>query len=246
MAANKNKNGKNMSFSGGVELGFDLDHFSSISRIRGSSPLDLSVVSSIARRSGADQIVLHLRSKSEAEVLKLCKGPGKTCLKIEPKSELVAAALSAAPSSVCLVSRIEGRPAPIIFSDSSFAAMKKTVLALKKRKIEVGVSLKAEAVSLRRARALDVDFVEICALDYAKASGQKKVKDDLAELQLAVYLASELGLKPWVACGINYKNARAVSKMTRLSGVNAGWAVAAHSILWGLKSAVSEMKILIA
>ncbi len=245
MAKDKKKDGKYKSFSGGVDLGFDLDPFCSLSQVRTNSPLDLPTVSAIARRSGADQIVLHLRSKSETEILKLCKGPGKICLKIEPKPDLVAAALTAAPSSVCLVSRTDGRPAPMTLSDSSLDTVKKAVLALKARKILVGISVKAEAVSLRRVRALGADFVEICASDYAQVSG-KRLKEELEQLQLAVYLASELGLKPWLGCGINYQNARAVSQITRLFGVNVGWAVAAHSILWGLKSAISEMKVLIA
>ncbi len=243
--ARKNKGKKTSSFEE-VKLGFDLDLFASLSRIRGGSPLDLPLISSIAKRSGADQIVLHLRSKSETEILKLCRGESRVCLKIEPKADLVATALKAGPFAACLVSRTGDRPAPVVFSDSSFAAMKKVVEALKKRKILAGVSVKAEAVSLRRARALGVDFVEICALDYAQASSSKKVRDELEELQLAVYLAYELGLKPWVGCGINYKNARAVSKIPHLSGINAGWAVAVHSILWGLRSAISEMKVLIA
>ena len=243
--AKKNKGKKTSSFKE-VKLGFDLDFFASLSKVSGGSLLDLSLISSIARRSGADQTVLHLRSKSEVEILKLCQGQGKTCLKIEPKADLVAAALKARPSSACLVSRIGERPAPVIFSDSSFAAMKKAVEAFKKRRILVGISVKAEAVSLRRARALGVDFVEICGSDYSQASSFKKIKEELEQLQLAVYLAYELGLKPWVGCGINYQNARAVSKIPHLSGINAGRAVAIHSILWGLRSAVSEMKILIA
>ncbi len=243
--AKRNK-GKKTSSLEEVKLGFDLDFFTSLSKTRGDSLLDLPLISSIARRAGADQTVLHLRSKSEAGILKLCRGQRQVCLKIEPKADLVAAALKAGPSSVCLISRIGERPAPVIFSDSSFAAMKKAVEALKKRKILVGISVKAEAVSLRRARALGVDFVEICGSDYAQASSSKKIKEELETLQLAIYLAYELGLKPWVGCGINYQNARAVSKIPHLSGINAGRAVSIHSILWGLRSAVSEMKILIA
>ena len=245
MATDKKKNRKNAAFSSEVNLGFDLDFFCSLSQMKSVSPLDLSTISAISRRSGTDQIVLHLRSKSEAEILKLCNGSGKTCLKIEPKPDLISDAVKARPSSVCFVSRINGRPAPMALSDSSLPAIKKAVLAFKARKISVGVSVKAEAVSLRRVRALGADFVEICALDYAQSSG-KKLKDELEQLQLAVYLASELDLKPWLACGINYQNARALSQIPRLFGINVGWAVAAHAILWGLKSAVGEMKVLVA
>ena len=246
MAEHKRRNLKKEKLKAAVRLGFDIDAIASLASLGRQEQLDILSASSIARRAGADSIVAHVVSKPiEENLSKLCKTKGETWLKITHDSDVLKAALQSSPSAICFVSRIDGRPGPVKIAENIIKALGKAVADVKKTGISVGISINPEAVSLRQARSLGVDFVEICAAEYSHAANKKNAEEELEQLQLAVYLAYELDLKAWVGCGLNFENVRAVSQIPHLSGVNVGFSIIAHSLFWGLKSAIGEMKILI-
>jgi pyridoxine 5-phosphate synthase len=229
-----------------VQLGVDLDVIASLSGSERMAELDIISAASVARRAGADSIVIHVRSEAiGADILNLCKSKGNVCLKISPELSMLKAALKARPMAICFVSRNGARPGPIQISESSAKFLARAAVDAKKAGISVGISINPEAFSLRKAKSFGVDFVELCAAAYSRALGKKKVEEELEQLELAVYLAYELGLKAWVGCGLNYGNARPVSEIPHIDKVNVGFSIIAHAFLWGLKSAVYEMKTII-
>ncbi len=226
-----------------VHLGFDLDGIAALSGSERMAELDLMSTAAVARRAGADSIVAHLRSGVVGgDILKLCKGKGNVCLKISPEPTMFKAALKARPAAICFVSRNGARPGPIKNLESLARFLTKAAADGKKAGVSVGVSISPEAFSLRKAKSLGVDFVELCSSAYSHAEGKKKVKEEREQLELAVYLAYELWLKPWGACGLNYGNVRPIARIPHLKRINVGASIIAHSFLWGLKSAVGEMK----
>ena len=83
------------------------------------------------------------------------------------------------------------------------------------------------------------------AAAYAKAQGQRLRAAELERLELAAYLADEMGLVLHAGHGLDYHNVRPVARIARLAALNIGFSIVARAMFVGLKSAVGEMKRLI-
>ncbi|MBI5882558.1 MAG: pyridoxine 5'-phosphate synthase [Elusimicrobia bacterium] len=241
-----------MTFASHVKLGVNIDHIATLRQARKESEPDPVAAARVCRSAGADMIVCHLRKDrrhiQDADLFRLCELKGETHLELAADPEMVAVALKARPASVCLVpetSREVTTLGGLDLSDAKDRRVETAVKKLKKAGIEVSLFVSPDPVSVRRAKALGADTVELCTTAYATAREKQKAAAELETLALAGYLAHEMGLTLHAGHALDYHNARAVSRLPHMGCLNIGFAVVSRSVFVGLKAAVAEMKQLI-
>ncbi len=233
-----------------VKLGVNIDHVATLRQARRDIDPDPIAAAQVARSAGADMIVCHLREDrrhlQDDDLFKLCRLKGETHLEMADVPEIVQIALKAKPGSICIVP--EKRQEVTTEGGLDLRSMKslgKTVEKLKAAGIEVSLFVDPEAAAVRQAKALGADTVELCTTAYTTAEGKNKAKAELERLELAGYLAHEMGLNLHAGHGLDYHNVQAVSRIPHLQALNIGFSIVARSVFVGLKSAVTEMKGLI-
>ena len=233
-----------------VKLGVNIDHVATLRQARREMDPDPIAAAQVARQAGADMIVCHLREDrrhiQDEDVAKLCKMKGELHLEMADVPDIVSIALRLKPDSVCLVP--ERRQEITTEGGLKLAGSKslgKTVERLKRAGIEVSLFVDPEATAVRAAKGLGADIVELCTTSYCRAEGKNNVKSELERLELAGYLAFEMGMGLHAGHGLDYHNVQAVGRIPHLTAVNIGFAIVSRSVFVGLKTAVAEMKQLI-
>jgi pyridoxine 5-phosphate synthase len=234
-----------------VKLGVNIDHIATLRQARRAVDPDPGAAAQVCRQAGADLIVCHLRQDrrhiQDADLFKLCKLKGETHLEMATVPEIVALALRARPGSVCIVpeSAREVTTQGGLNLKTQSKAVGHAVARLKKAGIEVSLFIDPEAASVRMAKSLGADVVELCTAAYAEAEGKNRRSAELERLELAGYLADEMGLGLHAGHGLDFHNVRPVARIPRLMALNIGFSIMARSVFVGLKTAVLEMKLLL-
>ena len=231
-----------------LKLGVNIDHIATLRQARLDIDPDPVQAAQVARQSGADIIVCHLRRDrrhiQDADVIKLCRLKGETHVELSDDAKIIAAVLKARPSSVCLVPERPGEVSTEGGLDlqKNGKSLGKTVSRLKKAGVEVSLFIAPEAPAVRVARNMGADVVEFDTSDYVKAGSKVKQKTELERLELAAYMAWEMGLVVHAGHGLDYHNVTPVARIPHLSVLNIGFSIVARAVFVGLKSAVSEMR----
>ncbi|MFA6317085.1 MAG: pyridoxine 5'-phosphate synthase [Elusimicrobiota bacterium] len=241
-----------MPFASHCKLGVNIDHIATLRQARRESEPDPAAAARVCKTAGADMIVCHLRKDrrhiQDYDLLRLCELKGETHLELSSDPEMVAVALKAKPSSVCLVPETPREVTTLgglKFGEAADKALEAAVKKLKASGIEVSLFIDPDPVSVRRAKALGADAVELCTTAYAAAREKKKAAAELETLALAGYLAHEMEMTLHAGHALDYHNARAVSRLPHMACLNIGFAIVSRSVFVGLKSAVAEMKQLV-
>ena len=240
-----------MRIGNNIKLGVNIDHVATLRQARREMDPDPAAAALVCKSAGADMIVCHLRQDrrhiQDADLFKLCRLKGETHLELSSRPSMLAIALKAKPASVCLVPEREREISTEggLNLKAGAAAIAKAVGKFKKEGIEVSLFIDPDAGSVRAAKGLGADAVELCTTSYCEAEGAKKAKEELEKLELAGYLAFELGLGLHAGHGLDYHNVRGVARIPHLSAVNIGFSIIARAVFVGLKPAVAEMKQLI-
>lgn len=231
-----------------LKLGVNIDHIATLRQARLDIDPDPVQAAQVARQSGADIIVCHLRRDrrhiQDTDIVKLCRLKGETHVEISDDAKIIAAVLKARPSSVCLVPERPGEVSTEGGLDlqKNGKSLTKTVARLKKAGVEVSLFIAPEAPAVRIARNMGADVVELDTSDYVKATTKAAQKTELERLELAAYMAWEMGLVVHAGHGLDYHNVTPVARIPHLSVLNIGFSIVARSVFVGLKSAVSEMR----
>ena len=234
-----------------VKLGVNVDHVATLRQARRDIDPDPAAAATVARSAGADMIVCHLRRDrrhiSDADLVKLCRMKGDTHVEVADDAKMIALVLKAKPSSVCLVPERPGEVSTEggLDTKKNYKSLARTVARLKKAGMEVSLFIAPEPFSVRAARNMGADVVEFDTSDYVAAKNKTAVKSELERLELAVYMAWEMGLTVHAGHGLDYHNVRAVARIPHLSALNIGFAIVARSVFVGFKTAVAEMRRLI-
>lgn len=235
-----------------VKLGVNIDHIATLRQARGGVDPDPIGAARICRAAGADVIVAHLRrdrrhiqERDLHELRKLFKRG--LHLELSTAPEMLAVGVQVRPDSVCLVPENPGE-----VTTQGGLDLKKHEKAVAKaceklRKAGIGVSLfvDPDALSVRAAKSLGADAVELCTLRYAKTTGKHSQQEELEQISLAAYLAEELELELHAGHDLDYSNVGPVAQIANMRCLNIGFAIVARSVFTGLKAAVAEMKRLI-
>lgn len=234
-----------------IKLGVNIDHVATLRQARKDIDPDPIAAARVCKQAGADMIVVHLRKDrrhiQDDDLAKLCKLKGDTHLEISSDPDMVAAALKAKPSSVCIVPEKAGEVTTEGGLNLSLSkdGLKATIQKLKSAGIEVSLFIDPSAAAVRAAKVLGADTVELCSTAYAEADTKNKQKSELENLALAGQLAYEMGLNVHVGHGLDYHNVQAVARLPNLSAMNIGFSIVARSVFVGLQKAVLEMKQLV-
>ena len=236
-----------------IKLGVNIDHVATLRQARREVDPDPVVAARVCRSAGADFIVTHLRKDrrhiQDKDLFDLRK-LSKTGLHLElcPSAEMVGVAREVVPDTVCLVPESPSEVTTeggLALKDSGAAAVGKAVERLKKKGIAVTLFVNPDAASVRMARKLGADGVELCTSAYARTVGKHLQRTELEKLELAGYLAHELGLDLHAGHGLDYHNVGPVAEIPHMRCLNIGFAIVARAVFTGLKNAVAEMKKLI-
>ncbi|MEK7743127.1 MAG: pyridoxine 5'-phosphate synthase [Elusimicrobiota bacterium] len=233
-----------------IKLGVNIDHIATLRQARREVDPDPVVAARVCRTNGADIIVAHLRQDKrhiqESDLLEIRK-LFKTGLHMELAAtpEMIAAGLRVQPDSVCLVPETPQEVTTqggLNIKAADQAELGKAVEKLKKAGIEVGFFVDPDAECVRAAHKLGADAVELCTSVYAKTTGRHLQRKELERLELAAYLAHEMGLDLHAGHGLDYHNVAPVAQIPHMRTLNIGFSIIARAMFTGLKNAVSEMK----
>ncbi|HAZ08614.1 MAG TPA: pyridoxine 5'-phosphate synthase [Elusimicrobia bacterium] len=231
-----------------IKLGVNIDHIATLRQARKDIDPDPVAAAQVARQAGADMIVCHLRRDrrhiQDADLFKLCRLKGETHVEIADDKRIVDLVLKARPGSVCLVPERPGEVSTEGGLDvaRNFKSLEKTVARLKRAGVEASLFIAPEAGNVRAARNLGADVVEFDASDYSAAPNQPKRRSELERLELATYMAWEMGLTVHAGHGLDYHNVAPLARMPHLNALNIGYSIVARSVFVGLKTAVGEMR----
>ncbi len=236
-----------------VKLGVNIDHVATLRQARRDVDPDPVAAALVCKSSGADMIVTHLRADrrhiQDADLFKLCKLRGDTHLEISSDPKMISIALKAKPDSACIVPE---KPTEVtteggldLKAKAKAKAVEKATSRLKAAGIEVSLFIDPDAVSVRLAKKLGADTIELCTTAYSEGEGKNRRRAELEKLALAGYLAHEMGLIVHAGHGLDFHNAQAVARLPHMAALNIGYAIVARSIFVGLKVAVSEMRVII-
>jgi pyridoxine 5-phosphate synthase len=234
-----------------IKLGVNIDHIATLRQARKDIDPDPIAAAQVARQSGADIIVCHLRRDrrhiQDEDLIKLCRLKGETHVEVSDDENTIAAVLKAKPTSVCLVPERPGEVSTEGGLDvvKNFKSLEKTIKRLKKSGLEISLFIAPEAPNVRAARNLGADVVEFNTADYTSAATKPGQKSELERLELATYMAWEMGLTVHAGHGLDYHNVAPIARVPHMSVLNIGYSIIARSVFVGLKNAVSEMRRMI-
>jgi len=235
-----------------IKLGVNIDHIATLRQARKEVDPDPLAAARVCKTAGADLIVCHLRHDrrhiQDQDLMKLRKD-GKFNLHVEMAAtpEMVRIALKTKPDSVCLVpeSPNEVTTQGGLNLRSGGNGLGKTIQKLKRGGIEVSLFVDPSAPAVRMAKALGADTVELCTSNYAKVFGGHKQNLELEQIELAAYLAHEMGLQLHAGHGLDYHNAGKVAAIPHMACLNIGFSIVSRAVFTGLRAAVTEMKKLL-
>lgn len=231
-----------------LKLGVNIDHIATLRQARLDIDPDPVQAAQVARQSGADIIVCHLRRDrrhiQDSDLAKLCRLKGETHVELSDDPKIVAAVLKARPTSVCLVPERPGEVSTEGGLDLARNAksLEKTIAKLKKAGLEVSLFVAPEAPAVRAARNIGADIVELDTSDYTKSRSKAGQKLELERIELAAYMAWEMGITVHAGHGLDYHNVAPVARVPHMSALNIGFSIVARSVFVGLKTAVAEMR----
>lgn len=240
-----------MKSASAVKLGVNIDHIATLRQARRSLEPDLVAAAAVCRQGGADMIVCHLRQDrrhiQDADLFNLCAAKGRIHLELSAVPEMVAVALKARPASVCLVpeSPREVSTRGGLNLRKQAKAVGRAVEKLKKAHVATSLFIDPEAASVRLAKSLGADMVELCTSAYAEAEGRTRRAAELERLELAGYLVAEMGMTLHAGHALHYHNVRPIARIPHMAALNIGFAVVSRAMFVGLKTAVLEMKLLL-
>jgi pyridoxine 5-phosphate synthase len=236
-----------------VKLGVNIDHWATLRQARRDVEPDPIAAAKLARQAGADMIVAHLRRDrrhiQDKDLFELCRLRGKTHVEVCADPAMLAVVTKAKPFSVCLVPERPGEVSTeggLRLADGAEKAAGRAIERLKKSGMSVSLFIDPEASAVRSAKSLGADTVELCTTAYAESKGGREGKTALEKIDLAAYLAHELGLRVHAGHGLDYENVRAVAGIAHLEAVNIGFSIVSRSVFVGINAAVAEMKKLLA
>lgn len=234
-----------------IKLGVNIDHVATLRQARKDIDPDPIAAAQVARQSGADMIVCHLRRDrrhiQDEDLIKLCRLKGETHVEVADDFKMISIVLRAKPTSVCLVPERPGEVSTEGGLDvvRNLKSLTKTTARLKKAGVEVSLFIAPEAPCVRAARNIGADVVEFNTTDYVSAATKPAQKTELERLELATYMAWEMGMTVHAGHGLDYHNVAPIARIPHMSALNIGFSIVGRSVFVGLKSAVSEMRRLV-
>jgi pyridoxine 5-phosphate synthase len=235
------------------KLGVNIDHIATLRQQRKVGFPSVLTAAKIVKSTGVKQITVHLREDrrhiQDNDVLELKKISGlKLNLEMSINDEIVNFALKVKPDEVCLVPerRQELTTEGGLDLKKNFGKIKNVVSRLKKVGICVSLFIEPTFESVKLAKELDADAVELHTGRYSLCKiGSKQYKEELKRIVEVSKVVVSQGLILNAGHGLDYKNVKPIAKICGMNTLNIGFSIVARAVFVGLKNAVLEMKKLV-
>lgn len=236
-----------------MKLGVNIDHIATLRQARGGSEPNPVKAAEICLALGADYIVMHLRSDrrhiQETDLKNLAKtNKEKIHLEMAVTKEMITIAKEVKCGSVCFVPEFPNElttTGGLNLSKRNVLSITRAVKELKKAGIKVSLFIDPNPQSIRTAKRIGADIVELCTKNYSEAKTESASLAELDKIQMATILAKELGLEVHSGHGLNYENVRSIAQINGMEALNIGHAIIAKAVFVGLPQAILDMKLLI-
>ena len=233
-----------------IRLGVNIDHVATVRNARGEnypSPLRAAL---LAERSGAESVTIHLREDRRhiKDIdLKLIKSKLKIPLNLEiaATKEMFKIALKHRPSFICIVpeKRKEITTEGGLNLNIKKNFLKKIIFELKRNKSRVSLFIEPEKLSIKEAKMLNADCIEIHTGRFCKIINENKsYTREIERIKKAVNYANDIGLEVHAGHGLTFKSAKILSKLNGIKEFNIGHYLIGESIFLGLSKTIKKFK----
>tara|TARA_B100001029_G_scaffold176999_1_gene180852 strand:+ start:581 stop:1303 length:723 start_codon:yes stop_codon:yes gene_type:complete len=233
-----------------IRLGVNIDHVATVRNARGEnypSPLRAAL---LAERSGAESVTIHLREDRRhiKDIdLKLIKSKLKIPLNLEiaATKEMFKIALKHRPSFICIVpeKRKEITTEGGLNLNIKKNFLKKIIFELKRNKSRVSLFIEPEKLSIKEAKMLNADCIEIHTGRFCKIINENKsYAREIERIKKAVNYANDIGLEVHAGHGLTFKSAKILSKLNGIKEFNIGHYLIGESIFLGLSKTIKKFK----
>jgi pyridoxine 5-phosphate synthase len=235
-----------------LELGINIDHIATLRNARGTSYPDPIRAALEAEAAGADLITLHLREDrrhiKDADLFAL-RPLIKTRMNLECAltPEMIDIACRVKPHDVCLVpeKRQEVTTEGGLDVLGQIQAIESAVKIFHREGIRVSLFIDPQESVLQASYDLGVRVVELHTGRYADASVDHHLQE-LARVVKAAAFGHRLGLRVNAGHGLNESNVIPIAQILDIAELNIGHAIVAQAVFKGWKTAISDMKSLMA
>jgi len=234
------------------KLGVNIDHIATLRQLRKSAFPDILCAARACEVAGADSLVVHLREDrrhvQDKDVVILRKNVSvRLNLEMSIAPSIVAIACAVKPDQATLVPEkrqeltTEGGLDVLRWN----VAIARVIRRLEKNKIETSLFIEPDKKQIRAAADCGARIIELHTGRYANSRTAKERKENLKEIKDAVRYAKKLDMLVNAGHGLDYENVKPIARIPDIYELNIGYAIICHSVFYGLKASVREMKKLI-
>ncbi len=236
-----------------VKLGVNIDHIATLRQQRKIGYPSVIEAAKIVESCGADQITVHLREdrrhiqdEDVVELKKILKIPLN--LEMSLNKKIVEFALKVKPNEVCIVPerRRELTTEGGLDLKKNYKRLKNVIPKLKQEGIVVSLFIEPEIESIRLAKELQADAVELHTGKYSLCKvGSREFYKELEKIKKAAKFVVKEDLILNAGHGLDYTNVRPIAEIEGMNTLNIGFSIVARAVFVGLDNAVKEMLNLI-
>lgn len=231
-----------------IRLSVNIDHVATLRQARKANYPDPVAAAILAEVAGASGITVHLREdrrhikERDVEILKQTV-KGKLNVEIGLSDFVVKFVLKIRPDLVTIVPEREGEVTTEGGLDLSKPSerLSEVISLLHDAGIKVSLFIDPAPNNVKKARRLNVDFVELYTGLYAETKNIPEASDEIEKLAGAAILAKKLELGVNAGHGLNYQNVGEVAVIEEIDELSIGHAIVARATLVGIERAVKQM-----
>jgi pyridoxine 5-phosphate synthase len=201
--------------------------------------------------AGADGITVHLREDrrhirdSDVEKIRAAR-LGVLNLEMAATTEMANIASRILPDVVTLVP--EKREERTTEGGLDVLLARASILQIgdmcKDKQIKLSLFIEASEEQVRASHEVGAEQVEFHTGHYCDEKGARRA-EHLRHIEASILLAQSLGLEVALGHGLNRQNVREVARLPGVSELNIGHSVVSDAVLFGLKTAVTELRAVV-
>ena len=231
-------------------LGVNIDHVATVRNARGSSHPDPVSIAKYVMKCGAHSITIHLREDRrhirDLDVVKICKNKKIiTNLEISLNEDVLKIALKNKPNFICIVpeKRKEVTTEGGLNLSKNFYKIQKIIKKFKRKKIRTSLFIDPNLKSIKIAKDLNVDCIELHTGKISDLIKSKKnYTHEYKKIKKCCEVAKKIGLEVHAGHGLDYKTTAILSKLKEIEEFNIGHFIIGESIIYGLKNTITRFR----
>ncbi len=233
-----------------IRLGVNIDHAATLRQVRGGETAypDLLLLTKLLKKSGADQITIHLREDrrhiQDADVKLLTKkSPLKINLEMAVTPAMLKVALKNKPAWVCYVpeKREELTTEGGLNVVKKIVELKSDIQKLHKKGIRVSLFIEPDIDQVLASREVGADAVEFHTGRWVLLKNKPPKNKEWSRLAVAAQVAHDLELGVHAGHGLDYFHTKLIRQLPYLAEVNIGHSMICYSIFEGIQAVTQRM-----